>query len=158
MNTNTNIILASAGLPSSFAGIINQFCLTSVKDTGWTWGDAIETSLDSGADIDFDLTPLGRFLSSPVKGVVGFTWRQAIEESLDAGHEVNLDDLPIGRFDGAPVLRAKSDSSVSSDDADDIAFTRLTGWSYGAVIDLITEMRRDVRLNRARRSASRRSH
>ncbi|MBK7839777.1 MAG: hypothetical protein IPJ49_19320 [Candidatus Obscuribacter sp.] len=61
MNTNTNIILASAGLPISFAGIINQFCLTSVKDTGWTWGDAIETSLDSGADIDFDLTPLGRF-------------------------------------------------------------------------------------------------
>ena len=150
MNT-TNIILASAGLPNSFAGIINQFCLMSVKDTGWTWGDAIETSLDSGADIDFDLTPLGRFLSSPVKGVVGFTWRQAIEESIAAGHEVNFAELPIGRFDGAPVVRAKRDGSVSTDTADELAFTRRTGWSGADVMDEVFEARRDARLFGGRR-------
>ena len=155
MNTNTtNIILASAGLPNSFAGIINQFCLMSLKDTGWTWGDAIETSLQTGTGsyIDFDLTPLGRFLSSPVRDVVGFTWRQAIEESLAAGHEVNLADLPIGRFDGAPVVRAKSDTSVTSDDADEIAFTRLTGWSGADAMAMAVELRTDARLYRGRRS------
>ncbi len=148
MNT-TNIILASAGLSSNFAGIINQFCLMSVKDTGWTWGDAIETSLDSGSDIDFDLTPLGRFLSSPVKGVVGFTLRQAIEESLAAGHEVSLDDLPLGRFDGAPVSRVKRDAQAPS--AYEIEFARRTGWQLDVAMQEALDVRREHRIHGAHR-------
>lgn len=90
-------VLNVSGLDQRYAGLVAQFLASNVEETDMSWGDAIEMALDAGQDIDFDETPLGRFLAQPVAGVSGFTWGQAIDESLSAGTVVDFGELPVAR-------------------------------------------------------------
>ena len=145
MNTNLNntientALVAAFGLPKQFDGIVSQFLATEVGETGWTWRDAMEATIERGDVVDIAATPLMRFLQSRVSK--GWSWSNAIEAAIEAGHQIDLSELPLEAFIKADEA-AKQDATAPESDE----FEALTGWSYGDAVAMAAECRFENRI------------
>ncbi len=140
MNTIQQV-LSQSGASANFAGVLAQFFAMPVGDTGWKWGDAVSEALASGQTVQLADLPLGRFLATPVDGVVGFTWGQAVEEAVAHGQEVDLGAMPMNQYLAAVVATEAGavKTNAAAAEADD--FERRTGWKWSDAFEMAVECR-----------------
>ena len=142
-----NVNAASLGLDAKFDGIVNQFLASEVGESGWTWRDAMEATIERGDVVDIAATPLMRFLQSRVSK--GWTWQAAIEATIDAGHQVDLAELPLAAF-ASDLDSTDGDEEAAESDASEMVAD--TGWTWGDAIAMRDECRREsIHFGRRRR-------
>ena len=145
------------GMNSRLQPVLDQFLSMSVGETGWTWGAALDTAIqvaaEFGHDVEFEKTPLGRFLNSEIEGCPGLTWAGAIEMSLDNGTDVRLADndafARILADDGAELMDKSEANTFRLAPDGDIIVSK--GWTYADAMDELLSIQREDRIFGTRR-------
>ena len=152
-NNQFGISAQVLGMNANLQPVLDQFLSMSVGETGWTWGAALDTAIqvaaEFGHDVEFEKTPLGRFLASEIDGCPGLTWGGAIEMSLDNGTDFQLGhNEAFERFlaeDAAEVELAMRELEP----AGDIFVAK--GWTYADALDESLACRKEARIYGNRR-------